>query len=302
MRRPLFLLACAVALLVPLLAGCPRVVRPTRPFDDAVRALDAHAALRARVRSLRAEARADQRGPEGRIRGTLLMFVERPDRVRVDVMTQFGPAAVLTSDGARFALSDLRERVYLAGRACASNIARLVAMPLTGADFGQLLLGGTPRIDFARAAIRVDPDDGRYRVVLAGRDGGRQEIDFALNAADADAPPEAQRLRLVRTEMFDPRGATLWRVTYDDYRVVRAGALGVAMPFVVNFEHPGRGAELRLRFEEIAVNVDVPEGAFAQTPAPGLTVREAGCDEDVVAPTESEEQGDLREDDQAADE
>lgn len=300
MRRPLSTFAFAVALLVPLLAGCPHIVRPTRPFDDAVRALDTHDALRARVRSLRAEARADQRGPDGRIRGTLLMFVERPDRVRVDVMTQFGPAAVLTSDGARFALSDLRERVFLSGRACASNIARLVAMPLTGADFGQLLLGGTPRIAFSRATIRVDPDDGRYRVVLAGRDGGRQEIDLAVPEADADAPPELQRLRLMRTEMFDARGATLWRVTYDDYRVVRAGALGVAMPYEVNFEHPGRGAELRLRFEEIAVNVDVPEGAFAQTPAPGLEVRVAGCDEDGVGPVESGETGAVREDDQAA--
>lgn len=73
-------------------------------------------------------------------------------------------------------------------------------------------------------------------------------------------------------------------MTYDDYRVVPIGAQGVAVPYEVFFEHPGRGTDLRLRFEEIALNVRVPEGAFAQTPAPGLAVREARCDEDFVPP------------------
>ncbi|MCG8555331.1 MAG: hypothetical protein MJD61_08600, partial [Proteobacteria bacterium] len=59
-------------------------------------------ASRAGVRGLQAEARVDQRGTEGRVRGTVWMFVERPSRVRFDVMTQFGPASVLTSDGRVF--------------------------------------------------------------------------------------------------------------------------------------------------------------------------------------------------------
>lgn len=264
-----------------LLAGCPHIVRPTQPWSDAQMALRAHDSMRARVLSLRAEARADQRGAQGRVRGTVLMFVERPDRVRFDVMTQFGPAAVLTSDGQTFAMADLRQRTFVTGRACPSNIARLLGMPLTSAEVGQLLLGGTPRIPSVRESIAVDADDGHYRIVLHGRDGGRQEIDLGIRAADEHAPPAEQRLRLLRSEVFDARGKTLWRVTYDDYRVVPLDEQGVAVPYEVYFEHPGRESDTRLRFEDIDLNVTVPEGAFQQSPTPGLRVEEIACDEDA---------------------
>ena len=266
---------------VPLLAGCPHIVRPTQPWSDARLALDAHDSMRARVRSIRAEARADQRGTQGRVRGTVLMFVERPDRVRFDVMTQFGPAAALTSDGTTFAMADMRERTFITGRACPSNIARLLGMPLTSEEVGRLLLGGTPRIESVRDTIVVDADDGFYRIVLHGRDGGRQEIDLGIRPADERAPPMQQRLRLLRSEVFDPRGKTLWRVTYDDYRVVPLDEQGVAVPYEVFFEHPGRESDTRLRFEDIDVNVAVPEGAFQQSPTPGLRVEQVRCDEDI---------------------
>lgn len=278
--RPLPL-SFALALAGLLLTGCPHVVRPTLPWSDAQLALRAHDSLRLRVRTLRAEARADERGTQGRIRGTVLMFVERPDRVRFDVMTQFGPAAALTSDGRTFAMADFRERTFRTGRACPSSIARLLGMPLTSADVGSLLLGGTPRIPSVRETISVDEDDGHYHVVLFGRDGGRQEIDFGIRAADEHAPPAEQRLRLLRTEVFDARGKTMWRVTYDDYRVVLIGEQGVAVPYEVFFEDPRRETDTRLRFEDIALNVTVPEGAFQQTPAPGLRVEEIPCDQDA---------------------
>ena len=60
--------------------------------------------MRRPARVFRGDARVDRRDAEGRIRGTVLMILERPDRVRFDAMTQFGPAAVLTSDGETFAL------------------------------------------------------------------------------------------------------------------------------------------------------------------------------------------------------
>ena len=281
MRLPPLSLVAALGAF--LLAGCPHVVRPTQPWSDAQQALRAHDSLRARVRSLRAEARADQRGAQGRVRGTVLMFVERPDRVRFDVMTQFGPAAVLTSDGRTFAMADLRERTFRTGRACPSSIARLLGMPLSSEDVGRLLLGGTPRIESVRETIAVDEEDGRYRIVLYGRDRGRQEIDLGVRAADEHAPPAEQRLRLLRSEVFDARGRTLWRVTYDDYRVVPLGEQGVAVPYEVFFEHPGRESDTRLRFEDIDLNVAVPAGAFEQTPAPGLRVERIACDEDAGA-------------------
>ena len=74
----------------------------------------------------------------------------------------------------------------------------------------------------------------------------------------------------------------MWRVTYDDYRFVAdprdARGRGVVMPYTVRFEDPGAGADTRIRFSEVELNVDVPAGVFAQTPRPGLSVREVGCE------------------------
>ena len=82
------------------LAASACAAQAARAADHrSAQALAAQRAASAPIRSLRAEAKIDQRGQEGRIKGRVLMFVERPDRVRFDAMTQFGPALILTSDG-----------------------------------------------------------------------------------------------------------------------------------------------------------------------------------------------------------
>jgi hypothetical protein len=64
--------------------------------------------------------------------GQRLSFFRHPARhaddarLRFDAMTQFGPAAILTSDGQRFAYSDLRSRRFLTGETCERNIARFL--------------------------------------------------------------------------------------------------------------------------------------------------------------------------------
>ena len=54
----------------------------------------------------------------------MMMFVERPDRVRFDAMTQFGPALMLTSDGQTFALSDFKDNRFTRARPAAQHRAR----------------------------------------------------------------------------------------------------------------------------------------------------------------------------------
>ena len=137
------------------LVGCPTPC-PNHPHTDPSRALAAPHTLRAPATALRAEARVEQWGEEGRIRGTVFMFIERPGHVRFDVMTQFGPAATLTSDGEAFALTDLRENRFFAGPACPSNIARLLGIPLSGEGVIQLLLGDSPRVPATTEEIECD--------------------------------------------------------------------------------------------------------------------------------------------------
>jgi hypothetical protein len=198
-------------------------------------------------------------------------------------MTQFGPAVILTSDGERFALTDLRENRYLAGPTCPSNIARLLGIPMSGRDLMLFLLGDSPRIEAASSEI-VCTGNGKYLVTLRANDGARQELELEVRRWDLehDAPPEEQRMRLLRSEVFDAAGATVWRATFSDYRVIRdprsADGLGVAMPFSVRFEHPAEQADTTVRFRELDLNVSVPEDAFTQTPRPGIPAEEVSCE------------------------
>ena len=106
----------AVVVLAVVAVGCKSALEcPVQTRTDPARALEEHAVRQRGWKSLKAEARVTQWADRGRIRGTVLVFLERPSRVRFDVMTQLGPAAVLTSDGENFQLSDFRENVFLQG-------------------------------------------------------------------------------------------------------------------------------------------------------------------------------------------
>jgi outer membrane lipoprotein-sorting protein len=266
-----------------LLAGCPARPCPTRPFTDPAALLASYRDMRRPARVLRAEARVDQRGERGRVRGTVLMFLERPDKVRFDIMTQVGPAAVLTSDGETFALMDLRENRFLTGPTCPANIERLLGLRFGAEQVTRFLLGQSPRIEHEDAEMYCE--GGAYRVILRAADGRRQELVYEVREADLpQAPPEEQRLRLKRSEVFEPDGSTAWRVTYDDYQFVAdplddaTPPRGLVLPFTVRFEDPRRGQDTMVRFQDVDLNVEVPPGAFEQRPRPGLTVEHVGCD------------------------
>ena len=272
-RRTLARLLAPVALLT--LACGPKGACPAYPHATPSAALDAHRDAREVVQVIRAEARVDSRGREGRIRGTVMMFLERPDRVRFDVLTQFGAVATLTSDGEEFQLNDMREGRFLFGPTCASNIGRLLGVELEGAEVARFLMGDTPRLPDAQTTLTCEGDG--YQVELRVDDGRRQQLVFLVPRADREKPPAEQRMRLQRSELFDAEGATIWRVTYSDYQSVAAGAAQVELPFAIQFEDPRNDADTLVRFQDIDVNVAVPPGAFAQSAPAGVAPEYVAC-------------------------
>lgn len=250
---------------------------PKYPFPDAPQLLARHDVLASTPNGIRAEARVDQRGNQGRVRGTVLMFVERTGRVRFDVMTQFGPVAILTSDGTQFAFSDLREKRYLTGETCPKNIARLLGVPLSAADTAHFLLGGTPILVYTTSSVRWN-EDGYYTAVLRGAHGERQELDFELDPADVTQPPGTQRIALLRTELFDPKGVRVWRVSYSDLNVVTDGQTRLRLPYTVRVEQTASRSDTLVRFKELKLNPTFSDEIFTQTPRPGMVDEEASCE------------------------
>lgn len=258
------------------LSACAGARCPTRPFTQAAPALERARTNRAPIRTLRAEARVDQRGGEGRIRGTVLMMLERPNRLRFDAMTQFGPAAVLTSDGSAFELLDQREGHFLSGRSCPSNIARLLGVALSGEDLLLLLTGDSPRMEASHQSIACTRH-GTYLVTLSDDAGVTQELEYDVPSADRQLAPAQQHLRLRRSEKRDAAGHRVFRVDYDDYHQLAVeGGEAVAMPFAVHFV--AHEADTLVRFERVELGVTLEDASFRQDPPPGMPPEEVICD------------------------
>ena len=262
-------------LLGALLGACGGPKCPALLITDPAKALASRQYDAAAIRSLRAEAKVDQRGKGGRVKGRVLMFVERPDRVRFDVMTQFGPVLVLSSDGLTFALSDFKENRFMTGPACARNIARLVGVSISGEAVTSVLLGDVPAIQ-AGSDVMSCSKEGGSRVERRGKDGALQTIELAVHESDMKKPPAQQRSELREVSYSDARGKRLYRVRYEDYGAV--GKSGLRLPFTVRIEDFGSESDAVLRFSSIDLNVHVPEEAFAQTPRAGLRVEAVSCE------------------------
>lgn len=261
-----------VAALALVAAGCKSAPScPVQTRTDPVKALDEHAARQQGWASLKAEARVTQWADRGRIRGTVLMFLERPSHVRFDVMTQIGPAAILTSDGENFQLSDLRENVFMQGPTCPENIARLLGIAVDAEDVLRLLTGDTPMIDAPQS--RIECRNGNYVVSLSAEDGLKQEVEFSVDDADRAKPPAEQRLTLRRSSVRASDGELQWEATYDDYTNID----GHSFPTNIRFVDRVHGADTQVRVKSIALDPDVPREAFQQVPTPGMAVEVAPC-------------------------
>ena len=147
-----------------------------------------------------------------------------------------------------------------------SSLFKAKAPPLFGLDISSSSVKMLELVDGAK---------GGYRVDSRAATGERQELEFAVHEDDFKKPPAAQRLRLVRSQRFDAKNQSLWRVSYDDYRTVQEG---VSLPFRVHVEDARHGADALMRFEDIDVNVPIPSGAFSQSPRTGLTIEAVTCD------------------------
>lgn len=260
-----------------LCAGCAGNLRLAQPIEDARVALQRRDATIDGLHSIRAEARVDQRAQGGRIRGTVLMFVEDSGRVRFDVMTQFGPIAILTSDGEQFAYSDLREKRFLYGQTCPKNIARLLGVPLSAQETARFLLGGTPVLAYRAASLQLG-DDAQYRVELQADTGAKQVLELSVYPGDEPLPPEQQRLALVRSQLWDASGQPVWSVTYSDHEMIALGHRQLRVPMRIHIEQRAQGADTMVHFKSITANPTIPAEAFTQSTRPGMVQEEASCD------------------------
>jgi len=236
--------------------------------------------VREYVRTMSAEARVEQHGRGGRVRATVYLLLARDNRLRIDAMTQFGPALTVTFDGLDFAMSDYRNRRFAHSHGCIDLVGQRLGLPLPAQSIVSILVGEQPfYFETKQSAVC---SNGEYQVVTKSPQG-RRELSWSVRPEDRDATPAEQRLRLTMVRDYDAHDNLVRSVTYEDYRIVKAKVphfstqQGIAMPFLIRYREPRARVDTVIRYKEMELNAALPVDAFTQTPRPGLIPQQLQC-------------------------
>jgi len=222
-----------------VLAGCPAFAPRLGPAretsaDELVAGIEAR---RAAVTSLRARMRV-RSGLAGMwVRQAVL--VQRPTAIRIDVLSPFGLALALGTEGHTLWAFPPQQGIRYEGPASPANFARLFGTPLGVADLVDVLLGVPP----ARVAIErptLDRSGDEYVLTIQFR-GGTQLVHYALDT-----------LRITRIEERR-EGAPPIEVAFGDYRDDFARTLDLKGE---------TGVTASIAFDDVERNAAIPPTAF----------------------------------------
>lgn len=287
--------AAPLALLFAAAVGCQRTPPPSR-FPNAEAALARMRESQACSRGVGGESKLDYFGQGGRVRGSVLSIVSVPDRIRFDVFSPFGATlSTLTSDGRRFGLYDLRQKVFLQGPANACNLQRFTRVPLPPHAFVELLRGVAPVLVHDPAEAFLDWEGGSYAIRISSKHRADELIRLRPTDADWNLPWDRQRVRVTEVSVRQA-GVPLYRVELEAYRRVNT-APTVVDPDGIDPPVPPSGPECaaelphRLHFvvadgehdvvlasRSLSHNPPLQPGVFEQRPSPGVAVRYSPCD------------------------
>jgi hypothetical protein len=248
-------------LLLFALAGC----RSTRPPPDRVGAValptddprparlleDLSRDARERL-SLRGLARLSVDGPGGSGRAKQIVLLERPARLRVEVLGLLNQTiAVLTTDGAAYRLFRAEDRSWSDGEIRPSLLWEVAGIALSPAEAVAVLLG-TPE----------PPAGAQFAGAAALREGG---VRIELDAPGAAAAPVRltldfdARSRLRRFAYRNAAGVAWFEVRFGEYRDVA----GLAFAHAIELFDRLNGTEAKVSFAEVELNPTLPPEVFA---------------------------------------
>lgn len=242
------------------LVSC-RSAAPPRPVDPGLAPLSADdprpraflAALAAQTRErqrLRGIASLGLDGPEGSARAKQVVFLERPARLRVEVLGFLNQsAAVLTTDGVRYTLFRNDAREIEEGLVRAGLLWEVAGIALTPEEAVSVLLGA-PTL----------PDPPELRSASARGAGIRLEVGLGEIAPTLVALLDFDALgRLARFALRGEGGGKLWvEANYSSYKTLAVGDFAHEIAIE---DHQNR-VRAKIRFDEVELNPPLPPKIF----------------------------------------
>jgi hypothetical protein len=247
--------ASVLAVLCALAGGCAAVQPPAPPalappLPDAATLAQAIERQRLARTSLRALARVKYSGPEETGRARQVVLVERPARLRFEVLSAFGSVFVLTADNGTLAAYVPKESTVYRGRASRRNLERYARVDLSVPDAVELLLGTPPARDGRNAVVSFEAASDSIALWREVEDGA-QVVWF--NRA----------LQPVATEERGADGTARWRARFGAFAADHA-----ELPARIAIELPA-DRRIELELSEIEVNPVLAGPLFTFVTPPG---------------------------------
>ncbi len=208
------------------------------------------------IRSVRAYAEMEYRGPKDKLHVNEVIVVERPDHLRIEMLSTFGVALQITTDGQMLRAYHRGDKTFYSGGATGENLARFTRLELGVRDIADLLVGLPPRRERrGPSGIAFDEEAGLWR--LSSPLEGGDTLDVWLDPED---------FLPKRVEEISRDGARLYTASFANHQ----SAGGVAVPTEIRLELPEQQAGITLRYSNVGVNqplaaslfhFEAPEGA-----------------------------------------
>jgi outer membrane lipoprotein-sorting protein len=225
---------------IPLAPNDPRPAARLAQWEEA--AGDRH--------SLRGRARLAVDGYDGevRIRGNEIVVLERPARMRIEVLGFLNQtAAVIVTDGERFEIFRSGDRSYETGEVDEQLLWQEAHLALTPEEAVEVLLGVPVLGAGLRPGRAVDAGEGLIRMDLV--DAERRVRERA--AFDAEA-------RLREFEVVGEDGAVRWRAEFGDYAPVD----GFPFAHQIVLDVSAGAAHVEISLRDVELNPELPPDIF----------------------------------------
>ncbi len=289
--------ASALALLMStFVAGCRTISHESSletqlaglrlPIDDARagRVLSRYLEMSDARSALRGSARVFLEGPDFRLNRPQRILVERPARLRFEIICLFDQiAAMLAVDGPNFDFYDASNGQISRGRVTSSLLWDLTKIDLAVGEVVELLLGAPrPSPGIARASVWLEPN-GRMAMVFAWP---RREPAAACAAsprsallesacfAAIDALDEGGELfyfdkvgRLVEMRRLGSNGVIRFRATFEDYRPLIGDPSTVEFPNRTTIRSPRAGSLARFEWKQVVLAEELSDRFFEIRPS-----------------------------------
>jgi hypothetical protein len=246
--RPSHLNTVLFAAMALGLAGCAAIVAPPAPTGPAKEwesseLIKSLGQRREQVRSLRALARVDYSGPDGRSGFQEAVLVQRPDRLRLETLSFLGSILIVTVNDKEIVGYHPREGIYVRGQRSKANLFRYTKIPLELDEITTLLVG-LPPVD-VRAPQRQEGNS----------------LIFSHNGQKKDALAfESEQPVPTKWERFNGAGAVEVRAQFADYVSTPSGLF----PSTILVEAPLQRKKLEIRYQEPELNASLPADLFSQ--------------------------------------